>query len=409
MGLKMSERKAVTREYRPRYQKAGKKEKTAILDEFTRLTGYHRKHACRILGRNTPYEFLVYTDGGAVKVKVAKNPRPANRQGRRKYDAVFVEQLRRIWKHYWYKCGTYLAPIIRQQIDEIEGWKGFKITPEIKSKLVTISPAHIDRLLVKDKAELRLKGESLTKPIDGLLSRIPVRSYYSAEEKATPGYLQVDTVHHCGRFTVGEYLLTLSAVDVESGWINFYSLLNKAFKWCFEGLADIKKTLPFPLIEFHPDNGGEFINHATEEWCIKEGISLTRSRSYKKNDNCFVEQKNGAVVRNYIGYDRLEGEADRDRLASIYRDLVPLLNFFMPTRRLISKVRVGSKEIKKYDKPKTPYLRIMESSKVSQEIKDNLKSMRNLYNPVQLQENVNMAILHLRQSLAQKRRPLGGG
>ena len=257
-----------------------------------------------------------------------------------------------------------------------------------------ISPARIDFYLRPDKAALRIKGESCTKAAGGLKTRIPIRTCYTSEERETPGFLQIDTVHHCGQSTKGEYNLTLTATDVFSGWICLYPLLNKAFKWTFEALKDIKNTLPFPLLEFHSDNGAEFINHATEKWCNdpEHPVPFTRSRHHKKNDNAFVEQKNGAVVREYAGYYRLENAASQELLAAVYRPLVPLLNFFMPTMKLIGKTRVGSKEIKKYDEPKSPYQRLMESPVLDAAVKERLKAERALYNPVALQHDVNCSI-----------------
>jgi transposase InsO family protein len=293
---------------------------------------------------------------------------------------------------------------MRQQMAYIIRWPAFGITLEIAEKLKKISPATIDRCLKKDKEALRLKGKSLTKPLNALKNRIPIRSFYTSEERKKPGYWQLDTVHHCGQVTQGQYLHTLTATDIASGWIELYSLLNNAQKWTFEALEDIKTTTPLPVLEFHSDNGSEFINYATEAWCIREHIPFTRSRNHKKNDNCFVEQKNGAVVRTYIGYDRLEGLEEQALLAAVYRPLVPLLNFFMPTQKLKSKTRIGSKEIKVYDEPKSPFQRLIESSEVPEKIKDILSAQIALYNPVELQHNVNKDILRLRQRLAQVKR-----
>jgi hypothetical protein len=147
----------------------------------------------------------------------------------------------------------------------------------------------------------------------------------------------------------------LTATDVASGWIYLYSLLNKAHRWTFEVLTDIKASVTFPVLEFHGDNGSEFINSATEIWYEKERIPFTRSRDHKKSGTCFVEQKNGSVVREYAGYDRLEGLEEQALLAAVYRRLAPLLNFFMPSQKLKSKTRVGSKEIKVYDEPRSPF------------------------------------------------------
>jgi len=399
----MKEKQAVTREYLPRYQKATKKEKKAILDEFIQLTGYHRKSAVRLLGTKPVKQVIVYVKGKPVKIKPEKK-RPSNRKGKRIYTDEVITVLRLIWTFFWYKCGKILAPLMRQQMTYIAKWPAFAITEEIAEKLKKISPATIDRYLKKDKADLKLKGKSHTKPMKSLKNRIPIRTFYSSEERKTPGFWQTDTVHHCGQATYGHYLLSLTATDVASGWLELRPLLNNAQKWTFEALSSIKDTTPLPVLEFHPDNGSEFINTYTETWCKNNGIPFTRSRSNKKNDNCFVEQKNGAVVREYVGYDRLEGKEELALLADVYRPLVPLLNFFMPSQKLKSKTRVGSKETKVYDEPKSPFQRLMESPHTPQKTKELLLGQIALYNPVELQHNGNKAIIRLRQRLAQLNR-----
>jgi hypothetical protein len=298
---------------------------------------------------------------------------------------------------------------MRQQMDYIASWPAFGITADIKEKLLSISPATIDRALKKDKAALALKGKSLTKPGHFLKHRIPIRTFYSSQERKLPGFIQIDTVHHCGQTTSGQYILTLTATDVASGWIFFYSLLNKAHRWTFAALKDIYSSLPFLLREFHRDNGSEFINQVISDWLRNPScpIPFSRSRDHQKNDNCFVEQKNGAVVREYIDYDRLEGTAFQAHLAEVYRSLVPLLNFFMPTMKLESKVKVGSKEIKKYDVPRSPYQRLLESEGLSPEVKAELTRLCGLYNPVQLRHNVNKAVLALREAVAVRSLPTG--
>lgn len=400
MGLNMKEKKAVTREYKPRYQKATKKEKKDLLDEFIKLTGYHRKSAVRLLSKKPIKQVMVYVDGKPVKIKPEKK-RSANRKGKRIYTDEIINVLRKVWTFFYFKCGKIFSPLLRQQMEYIAKWPAFNITPDIAEKLVKISPATIDRYLRKDKEALRLKGKSLTKPINSLKSRIPIRTFYTSEERKKPGFWQTDTVHHCGQTTQGQYLHTLTATDIFSGWIELRSLLNNAQKWTFEALSDINDSTILPVIEFHPDNGSEFINNATEKWCKDNGIVFTRSRDRRKNDNCFVEQKNGAVVREYVGYDRLEGLEEQALLEDVYRQLTPLLNFFMPTQKLKSKTRVGSKEIKVYDDPKSPFQRLIESAETPAEIKETLLAQIALYNPCELQHNVNKAILRLKQRLAQ--------
>ena len=405
MGFNMKEKQAITGEYKPRYQKASKKGKKAILDEFTRLTGYHRKSAVRLLCVKPVKQVMIYMKGKAVKIKPEKK-RFANRKGKRIYNDEVINCLRLIWTFFWYKCGKILAPFMRQQMHFIADWKAFGITEETAEKLRKISPATIDRYLKKDKESLRLKGKSHTKPIGSLKSRIPIRTFYTWQERKKPGFWQIDTVHHCGNTTSGHYLYTLTATDVASGWIELCPLLNSAHKWTFQALSHINTTAILPVLEFHSDNGSEFINNATEAWCKNSGILFTRSRDSKKNDNCFVEQKNGAVVREYVGRDRLEGFEEHALLSAVYQPLIPLLNFFMPTQKLISKTRIRSKEIKIRDEPRSPYIRLMESAELSQDTKVSLKNQIVLYNPVMLQHNLNKAILRLRQRLAQASRKI---
>ena len=203
MGLTMKEKQAVTREYIPRYQVTTKKEKSTLLDEFTRLTGYHRTYAARLLSGKPVKEILLYLDGQAVKIKPEKK-RPVNRKGKRIYTDEVIASLRLLWVFFWYKCGKILAPLMRQQMPFIAQWPAFNITPEIAEKLKTISPASIDRYLKKDKAALALKGESLTKPLHSLKSRIPIRTFYTSEERKTPGFWQIDQAHFSEQFTTAD-------------------------------------------------------------------------------------------------------------------------------------------------------------------------------------------------------------
>jgi hypothetical protein len=398
MGLQMREKQALTQEVKRRYQAASREEKKAILDEFVRNTAYNRKYALRLLNKKTVREVLLVTGGETVKLKPAKRKRKV-RQGKKIYTDEVIASLRLIWNFFWNKCGKILAPLMRQQMPFMADWPAFHITPLIREKLMTISPATIDRALKKDKAEMKLRGKSCTKSANKLKYRIPIRTFYSSAERKKPGFIQVDTVHHCGTSTGGEYLLTLTATDVFSGGVSLRGLLNKAWKWTFDALADVRATLPFPFLEYHSDNGSEFINESVAKWCHDEHVNFTRSRSHKKNDNCFVEQKNDKCVREYIGYDRMTTTGELASLTSVYLSLEPLLNFFMPSMKLLSKVKTGSKEIKKYDAPLSPYQRLLHSGQLLPEVKAKLTGLYCLYNPVLLQHDVNVAVLNLRETI----------
>jgi hypothetical protein len=180
---------------------------------------------------------------------------------------------------------------------------------------------------------------------------------------------------------------------VYSGWTELRPTLNKAHRWVFQALLDIKSSLPFPLTGIDSDNGSEFINSALLKWCRDERIQFTRTRAYRKNDNCFVEQKNFTCVRNFVGYYRFSAAAERDALSEVYRSLCPLLNFFMPTLKLISKTRAGSKIKKVYDKKViSPYQRLLASPDLCDEAKAELTGRFALYDPVKLQREVHDAV-----------------
>ena len=389
MGLTMQEKKAFTREVSKRYQQAGKKEKTRILDELVKTTNYNRKYILHILA-NWGKTTTITLNRKAVKLKAAPGKR--RKGGGRKpiYSGEFVVVLRKIWAFFWYRCGKILAPFMREQMKFLE--EPFHVTPDVMKLLLKVSPTTIDRVLKADKKKLALKGKSGTKPGKLLKKQIPVRTYYADADKK-PGFFETDTVHHCGTSESGEFCLTLSATDVFSGWIELRPTLNKAHKWVFQALADIKSSLPFPLLGLDSDNGEEFINHALLDWCYKEHIQFTRSRPNRKNDNCYVEQKNNSCVRSFVGYDRFSSQVQLDALALVYQSLCPLLNYFMPTQKLLSKTRVGSKIKKVYDKKVlSPYQRLLSSSELCEEVKMELTKRYGQFNPVKLQQEVHNAV-----------------
>jgi len=385
----MQEKKALTGEISKRYQKAQKKEKAGILNELVKTTGYNRKYVLHVLA-NWGKTSAVNIDGKTARLTASPRKRRKGGGRKPKYSGGFVTVLRKIWAFFSYRCGKILAPFMREQMGFLE--HPFHLTEKDKELLLSVSPSTVDRLLKQDKRKLALKGKSGTKPGKLLKKQIPVRTYYADVDKK-PGFFEIDTVHHCGTSDSGEFCLTLTATDVYSGWTELRPTLNKANKWVFQALLDIKSSLPFPLTGIDSDNGSEFINFALLKWCRDERIQFTRTRAYRKNDNCFVEQKNYSCVRNFVGYYRFCASAERDALADVYRSLCPLLNFFMPTVKLISKNRVGTKIKKVYDKKViSPYQRLMASPDLCLEAKTELSRRFALYDPVKLQKEVHRAV-----------------
>jgi len=214
----------------------------------------------------------------------------------------------------------------------------------MRTLLETVSPATIDRKLKKEKERFRLKGIRTTKPGTMLKSQIPIRVCFDRDER-NPGYFELDTISHCGTRVSGQFCQTLTITDVGSGWTEVCALLNNAHRWVKEEIIKTKENLPFPILGIDSDNGGEFINHQLFDWCIGNNIKFTRGRPYRKNDNCFVEQKNFDVVRKRIGYYRFEGQKALKALAEVYRYLNPLLNYYYPTIRLIAKEKGAVREV----------------------------------------------------------------
>jgi len=388
----MQTRKELLQEASERYQKAKKKEKTEILNGLVKQLDCNRKYLLHVLA-NWGKTTTVRLNGKTVKLKASVAKRRKGGGRKPVYTGEFIVVLAKIWAFFWYRCGKILAPFMRQQMQFLE--KPFRITPEVRALLLSVSPATIDRVLKAEKKKLALKGKNGTKPGKLIKKQIPIRTYYTNTDKK-PGFFEVDTLYHCGATELGEFCLTLTATDVFSGWVELRPTLNKAQKWIFQALADIKETLPFPFTGLDTDNGTEFINKALLKWADKEGIQFTRSRPYRKNDNCYVEQKNFACVRNFVGYHRFTLALECAALEAVYRALCPLLNYFIPTQKLLSKTRVGSKIKKEYDKLIiSPFQRLLASPDLSAESKAELTRRLELYNPVSLQQEVHDAVAAL--------------
>lgn len=361
---------------RPRYLQASKAEKQKILDEFTCATGYHRKHAVRVLKNKAPTR------------------KRKKRTGYRKiYCGEVVEALKQIWEIYGRICSKRLQPYLPEAIRVLERCQEIELVEETKDLLLKISSASIDRCL----RPFRLPsghGLSTTKPGSLLKNLIPVRTFTEWDDDR-PGFLEIDLVAHCGNTTEGQYLCTLTCTDLCTGWTEVTGILHRSQQAVSEALCRVRQRLPFPLLGIDSDNGSEFINDLLYRYCLDEQITFTRSRPYQKNDQAHVEQKNWSVVRHTVGYDRWETEEQLALLESTYDDLRLYINFFQPSFKLVAKERVGDRIIKRYDTARTPYQRVLERSDISVEVKARLAHLYVQLNPAELRRRIDEKVAQL--------------
>jgi len=382
MRLTMKEKKRATVVIAPRYQRARKKHKGIILNEFIALTGYNRSYACYVL-RSQGKKVRV-NENTVIEADIRKGKK---RKRQKTYDGKVFEGIKKIWYIMDCICGKRLVPMLREIILKLESFREIELDAETKKKLFKISPATADRLLAGERKKQEIKGRSNTKPGTLLKNQIPIRTFSEWNEQR-PGFVEIDLVGHDGGDASGEFIQTLDVTDVCTGWTETQAVRNKAQVWVFEALQDIRGCLPFELLGIDSDNGAEFINNHLFRFCTDEKITFTRTRSYRKNDNCFVEQKNYSVVRRAVGYSRYDTEEEQKILNELYRHLRLYTNFFQPVMKLIEKTRIGSNVKKKYDKAQTPYKRVLSSPYIPEENKKQLKKLYAKLNPAELKRQI---------------------
>jgi hypothetical protein len=390
----MHSRREILNKYFREYQRAAKKGRMEILNRLVPVTGMNRSYLATALGS-------IGKKGGAAKGKGKRKPRPEGKRGGRpvKYGQAFVEVLQEIWDTFGKPCGKLLVPMLHDIMDFLQESKEpfYGVTEQIKGLLLEVSASEVDILLRPARKALQIKGVSTTRSVQTpLRKQIPVRTHFN-RDTVKPGMFAIDTAAHCGGSASGQFCKTLTATDVASGWIEERALVNAANRWVQQAMADIQANLPFPLIGAHYDNGMEFINGALLNWCLAQHIEVSRTRPYRKNDNCFAEQKNYDVVRKTVGYFRFDTDSEYRALAEVYRWLCPLYNYWMPSFRLVSKEKQADGHYRKvYEKqPRTPYKRLLESPDVSEESKDELQRRRQEQNPVDLNCRLNEAVARL--------------
>jgi hypothetical protein len=339
-----------------RYRQASRKERTVILDEFVKTTGYHRKHAIAVL------------NGRRERVSG-----PIRRPRQKTYGAKEAQALEILGDLFDHICSKRLRAALDVELPRLYASGALQVDEECYQKLLAVSPATMDRLGAgRQHSPARHRG--FTKPGTLLKDLIPIRTWADWTEDR-PGFCEMDLVDHSGGIVVRgrDHAWTLCFTDINTTWTECVATVNKAQVHVFAAIRRARERLPFPLLGLDSDNGSEFINDQLYRYCLDEKITFTRARAGRKNDNAYVEQKNWSVVRRAVGYYRYDTSAQLELLNRLYALLHYYNNFFLPVVKLKEKVRIGSKVKRVYDDPQTPYARVLASPHISEADKAELR------------------------------------
>lgn len=368
----MGQRIAVTQAIRKRYRRSTKKTKSSILTEFVETTGYNRSYGRLVLG--------------SLK-QVGRKPHYSPRK--RIYNLKVFYSLRKVWLVNDCICGQRLKPQIGETIRKLEQFKEYHFTKVVKQKLSTIGSATIDRMLSATKKGYQLHGKSTTKPGTLLRSTIMVRTFADwTDEEKKPGFFETDLVAFCGETTKGEYVNGLNLTDVFLGWVLLAAVMGKGQFRVHAAIDEARRRLPYPMLGLDPDNGTEFINWLLKRYCEQYQIAFTRIRPNRKNDNCYVEQKNYTVLRRFVGYARYDTEAQLAMVKELVKQVEIYVNFFQPVMKLTAKHRIGAKVKKQYDTAQTPYHRLLLSGVLSETQKQQLDEYYETLNPAAILRHI---------------------
>jgi len=359
----LASRRELTEAIAGRYRAAGRDEKQRILDEFTQVTGFHRKHAIRVLTQE-------------AKVDVATPLRS------RLYDEAVVQALTILWEAADRICGKRLKPAIPALLEAMERHGHLALAAEVRERVLAASAATIDRLLTPARVAGR-QGRRRTTINTPLRRSIAIRTF-SDWNDPPPGFFEMDMVAHCGKSVAGSHVHSLVLTDIASGWTEAIALVVREQTLITVKADEVRARLPFAMLGLDVDNDSAFINETLVGFCKDRTIELTRSRAYKKNDQAWIEQKNGSVVRRLVGYGRLEGDETAAVLDELHRRARLYVNFFLPCFKLKSKVRDGAKVSKKYESPVTPYERLLSNKHITDPQKAALRETFNSLDPVRL-------------------------
>lgn len=360
---------------REEYFKASKKGKTAILNEYCKRTGEDRKHAIK-----------------SFNYKVRKKKPEEKKKRRQTYNGEVIATLVEIWNIFDRPCGQRLRPLIRDELDKLRYYREIKCSDATAVSLKRISSATIDRRLRHEKKVLNLQVESRKKKETSLLSQVPVKT--SADiNVGEGGHTQIDCVEHNGASAAGEFINSLTTVDIHFGWWEGEAVMGKGQQPAVKAIKSCRARSPIEWQEMHPDNGDNILNWHVHGYAQQEKLKLSRSRPYRKNDNCFIEQKNSTHVRKPLGYLRFDTSQEQGVINDLFRgDLRLFKNFFQPVMKLQDKTKFKGKQHRKYDEPTTPYHRIMLSDQVDEETKAELKAVYDSLNPAELKRSIDAKV-----------------
>jgi len=368
------------------YLKADKKEKGALLNEYCRNTGQNRKYVIR-----------------KIRQLAHNVPQPRSRR-KATYGYDVRDVLSQIWKVFDYPCGQRLRPILQVEVQRLRKMGALKISDKMAEKLNSISSATIDRLLqpIKERWRYERRG-SHSRSGNLLYKRIPLK--LTDWDTAKVGYVEMDLVCHCGASTAGEFINTLSVMEISSGWWEAEAIMGRGQKRTLDAIEAIRGRMPFDWKGIDSDNDSAFINAHLLKYCGQEGLEFTRSRPSRKNDNAYIEQKNYTHVRRPLGYLRYDTEEELSIINDLYRNELRLYkNFFQPVMKLQRKERVDGRLKRLYDVAKTPYQRLIESGQVS---KEKMESLRRIYqglNPIELKKEIDAKLDRLYQLYHKKKK-----
>lgn len=380
--------------YREEYwgKKTSKTRKGEMLDAVSELTGMHRKAVIR------KFKALQMQDAGERQNRLTRPGRPTI------YGDEVTEALKELWLLADRLCGELLHPMIPEYIKQYKKYGSWKYREGTETKLRCMGVSTVKRrvkIFFKKDRETFRKGKTTTHP-SSIKTIIPIRNISWFEAKTGDG--QIDTVVHCGDTLSGNMAYTLNFTDFKTYWIGLRAQMNKGQHATINSLLYIKEhQLPFPMLSVHPDTGSEFVNWHMKAICDSLGIDMTRSRANHKNDNMCVEERNGHVIRKKIGYIRIDCEESVEQLNRYYDRLCLLFNHFIAVRRTKEKDRVGSKYRRIFEKPRTPYMMVMESNDVSDTEKKQLKKIHESLSIFTLKEEMKKFLEEMRKIQKEKR------